>query len=74
MGFVNAFAGIALPNFASVALFESFGFDKIGHWCQVGYKLGEWHDVGWWQLQLREPSVPPPKLQDLDSKSQVAIR
>jgi L-amino acid N-acyltransferase YncA len=54
-GFVNAFAGTTLPNPASVALFESFGFEKIAHQRKVGYKLGEWHDVGWWQLRFPEP-------------------
>lgn len=58
-GFVNAFGGIALPNPASVALFESFGFEKIAHQRIVGFKLGAWHDVGWWQLQLTEPTIPP---------------
>ena len=61
-GFVNAFAGTTLPNRASVALFESFGFEKIAHQRNAGYKLGAWHDVGWWQLQLRDPPVPPSKL------------
>jgi L-amino acid N-acyltransferase YncA len=61
-GYVNAFAGIALPNDASVRLFETFGFKRIALQETVGYKLGAWHDVGWWQLQLREPSVPPPEL------------
>ena len=59
-GFVNAFAGTTLPNARSVALFESFGFEKIAHQKKVGFKLGEWHDVGWWQLQVQEPSSPPP--------------
>ena len=62
MGFVNAFAGIALPNDASVRLVESFGFEKIAHWTQVGFKFGAWHDVGWWQLTLQPPTVPPPAL------------
>lgn len=59
MGFVSAFAGTTLPNDASVRLFESFGFQKVAHWSKVGYKLGAWHDVGWWQLHLREPDDPP---------------
>jgi L-amino acid N-acyltransferase YncA len=59
-GFVNAFAGTTLPNPASVALFESFGFEKVAHQKKVGFKLGAWHDVGWWQLQLRDPPTPPP--------------
>src|SRR5688572_23429098 len=38
MGFVNAFAGVALPNPGSVALFESFGFQRIALQEQVGFK------------------------------------
>jgi L-amino acid N-acyltransferase YncA len=62
MGFVNAFGGIALPNPASVRLLESLGFRKIAHWDRVGFKLGSWHDVVWWQLRLRDASIPPPPL------------
>lgn len=43
---------IALPNGASVALHERFGFVKAGHFHAVGYKLGTWIDVGYWQLML----------------------
>jgi L-amino acid N-acyltransferase YncA len=58
-GFVSAFAGTTLPNEASVKLFEGAGFHKVAHWSEVGYKLGSWHDVGWWQLHLRDRGVPP---------------
>jgi L-amino acid N-acyltransferase YncA len=61
-GFVNAFAGITLPNAPSVALFESFGFVRYGVQRQVGFKLGAWHDVGWWQHELRAATIPPPDL------------
>ena len=61
-GYVNAFAGISLPNPGSVRLFESFGFSPIALQRKVGFKLGAWHDVGWWQLQLRDPTIPPPPL------------
>lgn len=54
-GYVNAFAGISLPNAASVALHEAMGFALIGVYRNVGYKLGAWRDVGWWQLALCEP-------------------
>ena len=58
-GFRNAFAGIALPNPASVALHESVGFRHLGTYREVGFKLGAWQDVGWWQLSLSsEPSGP----------------
>jgi len=58
-GFFNAFAGIALPNAGSVTLHESLGFRPIGVYHKVGYKLGAWHDVGWWQLELNEPVDGP---------------
>lgn len=61
-GFVTAFAGITLPNEASVALHEGVGFEPIGVFSAVGYKLGRWHDVGWWRLALRDelPVDPEP--------------
>jgi phosphinothricin acetyltransferase len=64
-GFINAFAGIALPNPASVALHESLGFEAIGIYRQAGYKLDRWHDVGWWQLTLKEPEASPAEPTDL---------
>ena len=47
--FHAAFAGIALPNAASVGLHESVGFHQVGIYREVGFKFGKWHDVGWWQ-------------------------
>ncbi len=58
-GFVNALAGIALPNDASVALHEQFGFKPVGVLQDVGFKATRWHDVEWWALRLREPRDPP---------------
>jgi L-amino acid N-acyltransferase YncA len=57
-GFVNAYAGITLPNAASTALHESVGFRRVGVYHNVGYKLGAWHDVGWWELGLQPHRVP----------------
>jgi phosphinothricin acetyltransferase len=63
LGFCGAIAVITLPNPASVALHESLGFEPIGVFNSIGYKLGEWHDSGWWQLGLQEhsPSPAPPR-------------
>jgi phosphinothricin acetyltransferase len=58
-GSVNAFAGIALPTAGSVGLHEAAGFVRIGTYRRVGYKLGAWRDVGWWQLELGEPDGVP---------------
>jgi L-amino acid N-acyltransferase YncA len=61
-GFRVAFAGITLPNPASVALHESLGFKPIGVARGIGWKHGAWRDVGWWQLHL-DPAAggPPPE-------------
>src|SRR5205823_4346286 len=60
-GFVNAFAGITLPNPGSVGLHEAMGFEFIGVYRGIGYKGGAWHDVGWYQLALqRRPDNPAP--------------
>lgn len=45
-------SGIALPNPASIALNEKFGFKKVAHFKEVGYKFNRWIDVGYWQLIL----------------------
>ena len=58
-GFVRAYAGITLPNPASVRLHESIGFVPVGVYRDVGYKLGAWHDVGWWQRPLRAAASQP---------------
>ncbi|MBP0904557.1 GNAT family N-acetyltransferase [Mariniflexile gromovii] len=42
--------GLTLPNDASVKLHENFGFEKVAHFKEVGYKFEKWHDVGFWQL------------------------
>lgn len=69
-GFVNAYAGIALPNPASVGLHESMGFEPIGVYEGVGYKHGAWRDVGWWHLALAEkPDGPEPPIDVSAAKS-----
>jgi len=61
LGYFRAFAGIALPNAASVALHESVGFRALGVYERVGFKHGAWRDVGWWQrdLQQGDPGAAP---------------
>jgi L-amino acid N-acyltransferase YncA len=58
-GFYVAHAGITLPNTGSVALHEGLGFRPVGIYPAVGWKLGTWRDVGWWQLPLQpRPATP----------------
>jgi L-amino acid N-acyltransferase YncA len=58
-GYFHTYAGIALPNPASVALHEAMGMTPVGIYRQVGFKLGAWHDVGWWQGTLQELALHP---------------
>jgi L-amino acid N-acyltransferase YncA len=60
LGFVTIVVGISLPNEASVALHEKVGFTLSGIERGVGFKLGEWVDVGRWQKDLA-PRNPTPR-------------
>ncbi len=62
-GYVNAYAGVTLPNPASVGLHQAMGFEPVGVYRQVGFKYGAWHDVAWFQrlLQARPEEPSPPK-------------
>jgi len=51
-GIEVAMAAIALPNPASVALHERLGFVSVGLMPAVGWKLGRWVDLGFWQYRL----------------------
>ena len=74
-GFRTAFAGITLPNAASVGLHEAIGFAPVGIYRSVGYKFGTWHDVAWYGRQLGsyvvEPTPPIP-LPDLAGRNEIA--
>jgi phosphinothricin acetyltransferase len=60
-GFVTVIAGIALPNDASVALHERLGLILSGIERGVGFKLGQWVDVGRWQGDLAPRTADPPE-------------
>ena len=45
--------GIALPNDHSIALHEKLGFQKVGQLNEVGFKLGKWIDVGYWEKMMQ---------------------
>ena len=59
-GFRNAYAGITLPNPASIGLHEAMGFTRVGVYRGVGYKLGAWHDVMWLERALAPRQTDPP--------------
>ena len=51
-GFRRGYAGIALPNEASIALHKASGFTEIGIYPEAGFKFDRWHDVSWWQRRI----------------------
>jgi phosphinothricin acetyltransferase len=61
-GFRNVYAVINLPNDKSVAFHERCGFKYFATYEKVGYKLGQWKNVGWWRLKINEfgdePAAP----------------
>jgi L-amino acid N-acyltransferase YncA len=57
-GFRSAFAEIVLPNPGSIRLHEALGFKPIGVHEDVGFKLGRWHDIGYWRLGLAGGEAP----------------
>ena len=61
-GYRMAVAGMTLPNQASVGLHQAMGFQQVGVYRRIGWKLGAWHDVAWVQRALgveREPPAEP---------------
>ena len=64
-GYRRAFAGITMPNDASVAFHRTFGFVDAGLFRRVGWKLSAWRDVAWLQVDLQpadretDPPAPP---------------
>ncbi len=52
---VHAVIGvITLPNEKSQRIHEKFGFVKVAHFSEVGFKFNKWIDVGYWELILTE--------------------
>lgn len=43
-------AAISLPNETGVRFHEKLGFKKVAHFNEIGYKLGRWVDVGYWEM------------------------
>ena len=68
-GCVNAYAVITLPNERSIAFHKKFGFEYLTTYKKIGYKLGQWHDVGWMQYEVnphKEDPIDPIKFKNID--------
>lgn len=58
-GYRTAAAGMTLPNEASEGLHRALGFQPVGVYRGIGYKLGAWHDVAWSQRPLASGDGQP---------------
>lgn len=58
-GYHRAFAGITLPNDASVGFHTALGFTRVGVYHRIGWKFGTWHDVLWLERAV-DPTLAPP--------------
>ena len=47
MGIVQVVSAITGKNEKNLKFHEKNGFIKIGHFPNIGYKMGEWHDIIW---------------------------
>ena len=65
-GYCNILAGITLPNEKSVHFHEKMGFKLVGIYHRVGFKFGNWWDVGWWEMPLQDKSVQPETVKSLE--------
>ncbi len=61
LGLWTLCAGITQPNDASNGLHRALGFTSVGTYRRIGWKAGHWHDVQWWQLDLRPSEEGPPE-------------
>ena len=63
LGYFKVYAVITLPNPSSIGLHEAVGFEPVGVFKGVGYKLGSWRDVAHYQraLQPERQDPPPPR-------------
>ncbi len=51
-GLHGAYAGISLPNDASIKLHESLGFRKVGVYEEVGWKFDRYWSVAWYERRI----------------------
>jgi L-amino acid N-acyltransferase YncA len=58
-GYLQAVAGMTLPNEASEGLHRALGFEPVGVYRRVGWKHGAWHDVAWVQKTIGTGEDPP---------------
>lgn len=70
-GYFTVYAGVSTPNPKSEAFHTAYGFRNLGEFKNVGYKLGEWRGVAWYELPIAEyveEPAEPKKIGDITKK------
>lgn len=73
LGYFRGLACITHPNSKSEGFHRDFGFKQVGLYHNVGYKLGRWHDVAWFEMAIKEPSQDPPDPLPVKSAGKAAV-
>lgn len=58
-GYYTVYAGVSTPNPRSEAFHDAYGFRNLGEFKNVGYKLGQWLGVTWYELPIAAYSENP---------------
>lgn len=58
-GLFTMLAIITIPNMPSIYFHEKLGFVKCAEYKNIGYKIGSWQTVGWWQYELFDENKVP---------------
>lgn len=58
LGYHTIISGVSAEQAASAALHRKFGYTQVAHLREVGWKMGQWLDVLYFQLMLTGASPP----------------
>lgn len=65
-GLYTMLAIITIPNMQSIYFHEKLGFVKCAEYKNIGFKMGKWQTVGWWQLELFDEKKEPGEIVPLE--------
>lgn len=68
--FTQAIVTLLTPNDKLIQLYEAHGFRRAGAYREVCFKNGQWFDIGLWQRELAEATIPP---QELKAVAEVGV-
>ena len=64
-GFCKVLAGLTVPNETSEKFHHKFGFKQFAQYTKIGFKNGKWHDVDWFELDIKQDNKLPKQLKSI---------